>query len=62
VAQSGQKSSVPFIPCLLENDISTTPSRHVELALYADDTGVMVVPPAGAVLHLAGDIPQETVG
>jgi len=62
VAQFGRKFSVPFILCLLENDTSTTPSRHVELALYADDTGVMVVPPAGVVLHLAGDMPQETVG
>jgi len=62
VAQFGQKSSVPFSLCLLENDTSTTPFRHVELVVYADDTGVMVVPPAGAVLHLAGNIPQETAG
>jgi hypothetical protein len=47
---------------MLVNDTSTTSSRHVELALYADDKEVMAVPPAGAVLHLAGDIPQETAG
>jgi hypothetical protein len=57
VAQFGQKSSVTFSLCFLENDTSTTPSRHVELALYVDDMGVMVVPQAGTVLHFARDIP-----
>jgi hypothetical protein len=62
VFQFGQKSSLPFSLFLLENVTSTSPSYHVELAVYADDTGVMVVPPAGAVLHLVGNIPQETAG